>query len=551
MNSKSYSVSYWISRNCCAGPVRSLNSIVGLKNQLRSWIFLSVISYFLLSSVLLFSVMNQGQTPIIARDESGLIQSIGSSLIPFQDNYYDESLNQYNSITGDSLDATREMPEMPAQSRVGERIPGQYIVLLDETKISSSPNPEISSFYSKDSGSGSTAASDRSSAVREKAESIRDRLAGQVGADRFSISDVYESSIKGFAISIPDNDPKILDLLKKDPRVSVVEQDQRVYSFRITHPLLTKSLLTTGSQKLPTGINRVDGDLSSTISGNGRGSQVNADIAIIDTGIQLNHPDLNVYRQKTFVAGTSSANDDHGHGTHLAGTAAAKDNSIGVVGIAPGARLWAIKVLDKNGAGSISNVIAGIDYVTANAKQIDVVNISFGCECKSSALDSAITKSVSKGITYVVAAGNSKKDASTFSPAYHPKVISVSAISDTDGKCGSKGPTSSYGKDDSFATFSNYGSTVDISAPGVGIYSTYKGSSYKALSGTSMSASHVSGAVALYKANVNPSALPNEIMNALRSAGSNLQSVCDGNGFGYFTNDPDKFHEPLLYVRKF
>jgi subtilisin len=502
----------------------------------------------MLSSVLLFSVIYQGQTPIIARDESRLIQSFGSSLIPFQDNYYVESLNLYNSMTGDSLGATREIP---AQSSVDERIPGQYIVLLDETKISSPPNAEISSSYSKDSGSWSTAA-DRSSAVREHAESIRNRLAGQVGADRFSISDVYDASIKGFAISIPDNDPTILDLLKKDPRVSVVEQDQRVYSFRITHPLHTKSLLiTTDSQKLPTGINRVDGDLSSTISGNGRGSQVNADIAIIDTGIQLNHPDLNVYRQKTFVAGTSAANDDAGHGTHVAGIAAAKDNSIGAVGIAPGARLWAIKVLDKNGAGSVSDVIAGIDYATAHAKEIDVVNMSFGCECKSSALDSAITKSVSKGITYVVAAGNSKKDASTFTSASNPKVISVSAISDTDGKCGSKGPTSNYGKDDSFATFSNYGSTVDISAPGVGIYSTFKGSSYKTLSGTSMSAAHVSGAVALYKANVNPSALPDEIMNALRSVGSNLQSVCDGNGFGYFTNDADKFPEPLLYVRKF
>jgi subtilisin len=382
-------------------------------------------------------------------------------------------------------------------------------------------------------------------------ESIRDRLEGRVGVDRFGISDVYQTSVKGFAISIPDNDPMVLDLLKKDPRVSVVEQDQRVYSFRVSHPLLTKSPLTTNSQNLQTGINRVDGDLSSTISGNGRGSRVNADIAILDTGIQLNHPDLNVYRQKTFVPGTSSANDDAGHGTHVAGIAAARDNNIGVVGIAPGARLWAIKVLDKNGAGSISDIIAGIDYVTANAKEIDVVNISFGCECKSSALDAAITKSVSKGVTYVVAAGNSKKDASTFSPAYHPKVISVSAISDTDGKCGSKGPASSYGKDNSFATFSNYGSTVDISAPGVGIYSTYKGSSYNTLSGTSMSAPHVSGAIALYKASIDPSALPSEILTALKLYGSKPQTICNGKGSGYFTNDPDKFPEPLLYVRNF
>ena len=108
-----------------------------------------------------------------------------------------------------------------------------------------------------------------------------------------------------------------------------------------------------------------------------------------------------------------------------------------------------------------------------------------------------------------------------------------------------------YGKDDSFATFSNYGSTVDIASPGVGIYSTYKGSSYKTLTGTSMSAPHVSGAVALYKADVNPSVLPSEILNALKSSGSKPQTICNGNGFGYFTNDPDRSPEPLLYVRKF
>jgi subtilisin len=187
----------------------------------------------------------------------------------------------------------------------------------------------------------------------------------------------------------------------------------------------------------------------------------------------------------------------------------------------------------------------------ANAKAIDVVNISFGCECKSSALDTAITKSVSKGITYVVAAGNSKKDASTYSPANHPKVMTVSAISDTDGKCGSKGPISGYGTDDSFATFSNYGSVVDISAPGIDIYSTYKASSYTTLTGTSMSAPHVSGSVALYKAHVNPSALPSEILSALKSSGSKPQTICNGTGMGYFTNDPDSYREPLLNVRRF
>ena len=115
--------------------------------------------------------------------------------------------------------------------------------------------------------------------------------------------------------------------------------------------------------------------------------------------------------------------------------------------------------------------------------------MSFGCECSSSSLDTAINNSVAKGVTFVAVAGNNHKDASTFSPAKNPNVISVSAIADSDGKCGGLGSQTSYGNDDSFATFSNYGSTVDVSAPGVDILSTYKDSSYAKLSGTSMGSS--------------------------------------------------------------
>ena len=107
---------------------------------------------------------------------------------------------------------------------------------------------------------------------------------------------------------------------------------------------------------------------------------MNADIGILDTGVDLTHPDLNVFRQQTFISGTSSANDDNGHGTHVAGITAAKDNGIGSVGIAPGARLWAIKVLDRTGSGSISTILKGIDYITQHANEIDVDNLSFGCE---------------------------------------------------------------------------------------------------------------------------------------------------------------------------
>jgi subtilisin len=343
---------------------------------------------------------------------------------------------------------------------------------------------------------------------------------------------VYDSVLKGFSIRVPNE--RVLEAIQRDPNVAYIEQDMEVQAF---------------PQILPRGVNRVDGELSSTISGNGAGS-VNSDIAILDTGIQLSHPDLNVYRQRTFVSGTSSANDDNGHGTHVAGIAAAKDNSVGVVGVAPGARLWAVKVLGSSGSGSISTVIKGIDYVTQNAAEIDVVNLSLGCECTSTALNTAISNSVSAGVTYVVAAGNNGRNAASFSPANHPSVVAVSAIVDTDGKCGRLGASTSYGGDDRFASFSNYGSVVDLAAPGVSIYSTYKGSTYATMSGTSMAAPHVAGAAALYDA-THPGTSPSSIASSLKSTGSKPSTVCDGGGHGYFYGDPDSYREPLLYVNPY
>src|SRR5216117_170458 len=135
--------------------------------------------------------------------------------------------------------------------------------------------------------------------------------------------------------------------------------------------------------------------------------RVNVDIAIIDTGIDLTHPDLNVYRNITFVTGTTTGNDDNGHGTHVAGIAAALDNNIGVVGVAPGARLWAVKVLDNNGRGALSDVISGVDYVTENAGEIEVANMSLAGRGTGESLRLAIQNSVGRGVVYVVAAANS------------------------------------------------------------------------------------------------------------------------------------------------
>ncbi|MBI2524196.1 S8 family serine peptidase [Candidatus Peregrinibacteria bacterium] len=337
--------------------------------------------------------------------------------------------------------------------------------------------------------------------------------------------------------------------LKDDSDIALVEPDRIVEAF---------------GQTLPTGVSRIDADLSPTAKINGTDERVDADIAIIDTGIQGNHPDLNVVGGYNCTSGnTGKWNDGNGHGTHVAGTAAAKDDGNGVVGVAPGARLWAVKVLNNNGSGFLSWVICGVDWVTNHAGTIDVANMSLGGEFVSTALNDALAKSVAAGVTYAVAAGNSNKDAASFSPANHPDVLAVSALADSDGRCGALGPVTSYGADDTRATFSNYGPVVDIAAPGVSILSTYKGSSYAKLSGTSMASPHVAGSAALYVAShgrdVNADGIVNgadvyALQSALVGGGVSQTQICDtslADGFGGFTGDPDSFPEPMVYTKSF
>ncbi len=336
---------------------------------------------------------------------------------------------------------------------------------------------------------------------------------------------VYNNAIKGFAITIANK--LVLNAILSNPSVDFVEPDVKVQAF---------------SPAVSTGYSRVGGPLL-VLDGAHAQVSVNAGIAIIDTGIDSTHPELNVYKQVSFLPGTS-ANDDNGHGTAVAGIAAA-EGRVGAVGIAPGARLWAVKVLDRTGTGSMSSIIEGIDYVTQNAGQIDTANLSFGCKCTSFALDTAINNAVAAGVTFIVAAGNSGEDASLWSPANNPNVITVAAIADSDGKCGGLGPQTPYGPDDSLASFSNFGSKVTIAAPGVNIHTTYIGSSYATLSGTSVAAPFVTGAAALYHS-LHPTASPAQVRNALVSLGSTAATPCNGDGQGYFNNPNGT--EPLLYI---
>lgn len=302
---------------------------------------------------------------------------------------------------------------------------------------------------------------------------------------------------------------------------------------------------TTPSQEVPTGISRI-GAYPATSTGAGVG------VAVIDTGIDLTHPDLgSPVSGKNCIRPGRKAADDNGHGTHVAGTIAARNNTIGVVGVAPGATLYAVKVLNAAGSGSWSSVICGIDWVTANANKIRVANMSLGGagtattsngNCSNSnndALHTAICKSVKAGVTYAVAAGNSAKDASGYVPAAYEEVITVSALADYNGSSGGgASPTcANYGADDSFASFSNFGAPVDIAGPGVCIKSTWKGGSYNTISGTSMATPHVAGAAATYLG-ANSGATPSSVKAALLTSAE----------AGPIAGDPDGNAEGIVKV---
>jgi subtilisin len=338
---------------------------------------------------------------------------------------------------------------------------------------------------------------------------------------------VYHSAIHGFAVDLTADQ---LSVLEADPDVLAIVPDRPVAAF---------------AQTLPTGIKRSQADRNATAQIGSGANPISVDVAVIDTGIDVDHPDLNVVGGVNCVPGESSYDDLNGHGTHVAGTIAARDNGSGVVGVAPGARLWAVRVLNADGEGEFSDVICGVDWVTANAGTIEVANMSLGGEapvgdCNDLSLHQAICASVNAGVTYVVAAGNSEVDAGGTVPAAYPEVITVSAIADTDGKPGGHGTTSFfYGDDDTLASFSNFGSVVDIAAPGVNILSTWPGGGTTILSGTSMASPHVAGAAAVYLYQ-EPGVSPSDVRSYLRSIAWEQNSA---NGF---TGDVDGSAEPLL-----
>ncbi len=343
------------------------------------------------------------------------------------------------------------------------------------------------------------------------------RASGAFGA---RVSHVYSHALSGYSATLT---PAGLAALKADPSVAAVVPDRTLHI---------------QAQSLPTGIDRIDGELSSTASGNGSGA-VDVDVAIIDTGVGPNS-DVDVRGGTNCVGGASFA-DDNGHGTHVAGTVAARDDGNLVVGVAPGARIWAVKVLNAAGSGSISQIICGIDWVTARASTIEVANMSLGgqsffgafsgCSSSFDPMHPAICRSVQAGVTYAVAAGNSASDSNFFVPATYSEVITVSALADFNGQPGGgAASTCRADQDDTFADFSNFGADVDLIAPGVCITSTSNSGGLATFSGTSMASPHVAGAAALYKS-THPGATPAQVKSALQTAGNlNWSNADDGDG---------------------
>lgn len=370
---------------------------------------------------------------------------------------------------------------------------------------------------------------------------LREGASAQAAAERHGSTPerLFSRAIRGYSATMSD---AALRRASRDAAVLYVTRDRAI---RTTAKPAKGGGDPAPAQVIPTGISRI-GQAPSRVDGISNDG-IDVDVAVIDTGIDGKHSDLHVVGGHNCSTGRSWS-DGNGHGTHVSGTIAAIDNGIGVVGVAPGARLHAVRVLDNNGSGSYSSVICGLDWVLANAATIDVVNMSLGgggsdggdCgNATNDALHRAICRVAGADIPLVVSAGNSSADASGSTPAAYDEVITVSAWTDFDGLAGGtfEGVGCRTDEDDSFASFSNFGPDVDIAAPGTCILSTWKGGSYETISGTSMSAPHVAGAAALHLS-TNPTASAADVRAALL-AGRTFPAVAD---------DPDGVWEGLLSI---
>lgn len=298
-----------------------------------------------------------------------------------------------------------------------------------------------------------------------------------------TVKKTFRSALNGYTATLSATEAR---RLAADPAVASVEQDQRV------------RLADTTQANAPWGLDRID-QTSLPLSGtytypDSAGSGVTA--YVIDTGVRITHQQISGRASYGYdaVDGDTTASDGNGHGTHVATTIAGT-----TYGAAKKAKIVAVRVLDNNGSGTTAGVIAGIDWVTANHSGPSVANLSLGGGA-STTLDTAVRNSIASGVTYAVAAGNSGANASSYSPARVTEAITVGATTSTDAK----------------ASYSNYGSVLDLFAPGSSITAGWHtgDTATNTISGTSMATPHVAGAAAVYLAN-HTSATPAQVATAL------------------------------------
>jgi hypothetical protein len=311
--------------------------------------------------------------------------------------------------------------------------------------------------------------------------------------ENLEVGFVYSHALKGFSAVIPN---ERVAAVRADARVDYIEPDKTMHAV---------------AQTLPWGINRVDADISSTTAGNGSGAITGVNAYVIDTGIDPALTDLNVVNHVNFAGGKNT--DCNGHGTHVAGIVAAKDNTSAVVGVAPGAPLTGVKVLDCYGDGYLRNILKGVDWVTANASKPAIANMSLAGPT-SQTLDDAVRKSASSGVFYSIAAGNNSANACNYSPARAGRTKNADGTWNKNNGVMTTAATDRYDQEPSW---SNFGSCVDIWAPGVGILSTWEGGGTEMLGGTSQAAAHVGGGGALYLSS-QAGASPSSVERALKRA---------------------------------
>ena len=348
----------------------------------------------------------------------------------------------------------------------------------------------------------------------------------------------FRTAVRGFSARLS---PAQVARLRADDQVASVTANRTV----------SASATLAAGESVPAGIQRI----GAAVPGLSANPASTVGVGVIDTGVDLDHPDLSVTAGTNCVTPGAAPDDDNGHGTHVAGTIAATNTGLGVVGVAPGTQVTAVKVLDAAGNGTWDQIICGIDWITANASalKIGVVNMSLGglgtsadnqaCGTNASALHEAICASTRAGVRYVVAAGNDAwpypHSSAPDVPASYDEVVTVTAMGDSDGRSGGAGPAPSCRTgeaDDRYASFSNWSDTATdnlhtIAAPGVCVDSSWPGGGHHTISGTSMASPHVAGLTALCMAEDRcPSAAPADIVAALDSTDP---------GYG-FAGDPSR-----------